>query len=74
MCTNVTSTGVVVQSPNFPGDYGNEYKYCEVTVIVPVGWMIQLKFTAFNVETDKAIVSVRKINRISAFDAAVKLV
>ncbi|XP_046462663.1 CUB and sushi domain-containing protein 2-like [Daphnia pulex] len=52
VCTNLTSAGTgVVQSPNFPGDYGYENKYCEVTIAVPVGWMIQLKFTVFNLET-----------------------
>jgi hypothetical protein len=74
MCTNVTSAGGVVQSRNFPGDYGNNSRACVVTITVPVGWMIQLKFTAFNMETDKAFVQVTKRNRISAFDAAVKLV
>jgi hypothetical protein len=74
MCTNLTSTGGVVQSANFPGDYGKEFRVCQVTITAPVGWMIQLKFTTFNLKTGKARVEVRKRNRISAFDAAVKLV
>jgi hypothetical protein len=75
MCGDVTSTtSGVVQSPKFPGDYGNGDSNCQVAITAPVGWMIQLKFTTFNVEIGKAIVGVRKRNRISAFDAAVKLV
>jgi hypothetical protein len=75
MCTNVTSGGGVVQSPNFPGDYGKENRFCYITITAPAGWMIQLKFTTFNLETGKANVEVRKRYRISAaFDAAVKLV
>ncbi|EFX67173.1 hypothetical protein DAPPUDRAFT_331310 [Daphnia pulex] len=59
MCGNVTSTGNgVVQSPNFPGDYGNEDRFCIVTISAPAGWMIQAKFTTFNLETNKAYVSV----------------
>jgi hypothetical protein len=53
MCTDVTSTGNgVVQSRNFPGDYGNEYRHCQVNIVVPAGKRIQLKFTTFNLETD----------------------
>jgi hypothetical protein len=74
MCTNVTSGGGVVQSPNFPGDYGKDARSCFVAISAPAGWMIQLKFTTFNLETGYAYVYVRKRNRISAFDAAVKLV
>jgi hypothetical protein len=53
MCTDVTSTGNgVVQSPNFPGDYGNEFRTCQVNIVVPAGKRIQLTFTTFNLETD----------------------
>ncbi len=62
MCTNLTSTGGVVQSGNFPGDYGKEFRFCKVTITTPAGWMIQLKFTTFNLETDVAFVKVRKRN------------
>ncbi|EFX67205.1 hypothetical protein DAPPUDRAFT_115656 [Daphnia pulex] len=48
----------VVQSPNFPGDYGNEDRRCRVTITAPAGWLIQLNFTTFNVEIDKAYVQV----------------
>ncbi|XP_046654283.1 CUB and sushi domain-containing protein 2-like isoform X2 [Daphnia pulicaria] len=59
VCTNVTSSGTgVVQSPNFPGDYGNKDRACVVIITAPVGWMIQLKFTTFNLETDVAYVDV----------------
>ncbi|EFX67162.1 hypothetical protein DAPPUDRAFT_115638 [Daphnia pulex] len=59
MCTKLTSTGTgVVQSPNFPGDYGNQSRFCLVTITAPAGWMIQLKFTTFNLETDKAYITV----------------
>jgi hypothetical protein len=58
MCTNVTSAGGVVQSGNFPGDYGNWDGNCGVTITTPAGWMIQLNFTTFNLETDKANVYV----------------
>ncbi|XP_046654621.1 CUB and sushi domain-containing protein 2-like [Daphnia pulicaria] len=58
MCTNLTSAGGVVQSPNFPGDYGNNDMDCEVTITTPAEWMIQLKFTTFNLETGKAYVYV----------------
>ncbi|EFX67171.1 hypothetical protein DAPPUDRAFT_261997 [Daphnia pulex] len=58
MCTNLTSGGGVVQSPNFPGDYGNEERACGVTISAPAGWLIQLKFTTFNLEADVAAVSV----------------
>jgi hypothetical protein len=65
MCGDATSaTTGVVQSPNFPGDYGNYYRrFCEITIIAPAGWMIQLNFTTFNVETDAAYVQVTKRNR-----------
>jgi hypothetical protein len=62
VCTNLTSAGGVVQSPNFPGDYGNKDRECIVIITVPAGWMIQLKFTTFNLETDKADIWVRKRN------------
>jgi hypothetical protein len=62
MCTNLTSGGGVVQSPNFPGDYGNSSRKCFVTITAPVGWMIQLKFTTFNLEKDVAFVKVRTRN------------
>jgi hypothetical protein len=71
MLTSLTSTGGVVQSPNFPGDYGNENRACLVTIVVPVGWMIQLTFTTFNLEVDKAYVQVRQRNQISAFGALI---
>ncbi|EFX67165.1 hypothetical protein DAPPUDRAFT_261987 [Daphnia pulex] len=59
MCGDVTSTtSGVVQSRNFPGDYGNENRTCYITITAPAGWMIQLNFTTFNVETDKAFVAV----------------
>ncbi|EFX73229.1 hypothetical protein DAPPUDRAFT_253493 [Daphnia pulex] len=52
MCTNVTSAGTgVIQSPNFPGDYGNEEGQCQVSIVVPAGKRIQLTFTTFNLET-----------------------
>jgi hypothetical protein len=65
MCGDATSaTTGVVQSPNFPGDYGNYYqRFCEITITAPAGWMIQLNFTTFNVETDAAYVQVTKRNR-----------
>jgi hypothetical protein len=59
MCTNLTSAGTgVVQSRNFPGDYGTEERVCEVYITTPAEWMIQLKFTTFNLETRKAFVTV----------------
>jgi hypothetical protein len=59
MCGDVTSTtSGVVQSRNFPGDYGNQSRFCTVTITAPAGWMIQLKFTTFNVEIGKANVQV----------------
>jgi hypothetical protein len=72
MCTNVTSAGTgVVQSRNFPGDYGNEDRDCAVTIIVPAGKRIQLKFTTFNLETDKGKIYVSnssiQIDCISSF-------
>jgi hypothetical protein len=61
MCTNATSAGTgVVQSPNFPGDYGKTYYGCSATIIVPIGKRIQLTFTTFNLETDKAVLQVSK--------------
>ncbi|EFX68307.1 hypothetical protein DAPPUDRAFT_260329 [Daphnia pulex] len=52
MCGNATSaTTGVIQSPNFPGDYGNDSRTCIVTITAPADWMIQLKFSTFNVET-----------------------
>ncbi len=42
----------VVQSPNFPADYGSEYKNCQVSIVVPAGKRIRLEFTTFNLETD----------------------
>jgi hypothetical protein len=62
MCNNVTSAGSgVVQSPNFPGDYGKEFRTCFVTIVVPAGKRIRLKFTTFNLEGGKANFSVRLI-------------
>ncbi|EFX61832.1 hypothetical protein DAPPUDRAFT_338007, partial [Daphnia pulex] len=58
MCTNLTSGGGVVQSPNFPGDYGNKDRYCNVRISTPEGWMIQLKFTTVNLETNIGYVEV----------------
>ncbi|EFX67169.1 hypothetical protein DAPPUDRAFT_115644 [Daphnia pulex] len=48
----------VVQSPNYPGDYGNKERYCQVIITAPAGWMIQLKFTDFNLETNIGFVTV----------------
>ncbi len=62
-CTNLTSVGGVVQSPNFPGDYGNNYLRCEVSITAPAEWMIQLNFTTFNVESGSAKLYVRKRDR-----------
>jgi hypothetical protein len=62
MCTNVTSAGTgVVQTSNFPGDYGNEDVYCQVNIVVPAGKRIRLTFTTFNLETGKADIIVRLI-------------
>jgi hypothetical protein len=61
VCTNLTSGGGVVQSPNFPSDYGKDARNCLVTIVVPAGKKIQLKFTTFNLETVKAYVRVRLI-------------
>jgi hypothetical protein len=58
MCSDVTSTGGVVQSPNFPGNYGNEDSGCAVTIVVPAGKKIQLKFTTFNLESGKSLIEV----------------
>jgi hypothetical protein len=59
MCGDVTSTTTgVVQSGNFPGDYGNEHKKCGVEITVPGGGMIQLNFTHFNLETNVCSVAV----------------
>jgi hypothetical protein len=68
------STGGVVQSGNFPGDYGKDARNCGVTITTPAGWMIQLKFTTFNLEFKKAFVYVRKRNQISALDDSVILI
>ncbi len=58
----MTSAGSgVVQSRNFPGDYGKESRNCYVTIVVPAGKRIQLTFTTFNVETGKAEIFVRLI-------------
>ncbi|EFX73226.1 hypothetical protein DAPPUDRAFT_253490 [Daphnia pulex] len=66
MCANVTSTGNgVVQSPNFPGDYGNKDRFCAVTIVVPAGKGIQLQFTTFNLETDKGDINI--LNREAAY-------
>jgi hypothetical protein len=71
MCTNVTSAGTgVVQSPNFPGDYGND-RECHVNIVVPAGKRIRLTFTTFNLEIDKGEISVSnasiQIECISSF-------
>jgi hypothetical protein len=56
----VTSAGSgVVQSPNFPADYG--YESCAVTIVVPAGKRIRLTFTTFNLEFNKAYIFVRLI-------------
>jgi hypothetical protein len=58
MCTNATSAGTgVVQSPNFPSDYGND-RECHVNIVVPAGKRIQFAFTTFNLETGKGEISV----------------
>ncbi|EFX68305.1 hypothetical protein DAPPUDRAFT_114690 [Daphnia pulex] len=52
VCTNATSAGTgVVQSRNFPGDYGKDNIDCFVTITVPEGKRIRLEFTTFNLET-----------------------
>ncbi|EFX68303.1 hypothetical protein DAPPUDRAFT_260333 [Daphnia pulex] len=56
LCTNLTSTGGVVQSPNFPGDYGNAIMFCTIFITAPAGKRIQLTFTTLNLETDKGSV------------------
>jgi hypothetical protein len=62
MCFNVTSAGSgVVQSPNFPGDYGNQSRTCLIPIVVPAGKRIRLEFTTFNLETGKADIIVRLI-------------
>ncbi|XP_046462726.1 blastula protease 10-like [Daphnia pulex] len=58
MCTNLTSGGGVVQSPDFPGDYGNDSRVCKIVITAPAGWMIQLNFTTFNLETDVGYVGI----------------
>jgi hypothetical protein len=63
MCSNLTSSGGVVQSPNFPGDYGNNYLWCEVSITAQAEWMIQLNFTTLNLESGSAKLYVRKIKR-----------
>ncbi len=58
----MTSAGTgVVQSCNFPGDYGNLYRGCIVSIVVPAGKRIRLTFTTFNLETGKANIDVRLI-------------
>ncbi|EFX73228.1 hypothetical protein DAPPUDRAFT_253492 [Daphnia pulex] len=58
MCTNLTSGGGVVQTPNFPGDYGYNDMSCLVRITAPEYWMIQLNFTTFNLETNSGSVMV----------------
>jgi hypothetical protein len=72
MCANVTSTGNgVVQSPNFPGDYGKDARTCIVSIVVPEGKKIQLTFTTFNLENGKGSMDVShvsiQIDGISSF-------
>ncbi|EFX67166.1 hypothetical protein DAPPUDRAFT_261988 [Daphnia pulex] len=63
MCSNVTSAGTgVVQSPNFPADYGNGFRTCKVTIVVPAGKKIRLEFTTFNLETRKGFIKVNDRN------------
>jgi hypothetical protein len=63
MCTNVSSAGTgVVQSPNFPGDYGSKSRICKVSIVVPAGKNIQLTFTTFNLETGKGVIKVSKVS------------
>jgi hypothetical protein len=54
-----TSIGTgVVQSPNFPADYGNKDRYCAVTIVVPAGKKIRLEFTTFNLDSNYGSIDV----------------
>ncbi|EFX73251.1 hypothetical protein DAPPUDRAFT_110058 [Daphnia pulex] len=56
-CTVDNPAGGVVQSPNFPGDYGSDERQCIITITAPAEWMIQLNFTTFNLEAEHGYVS-----------------
>jgi len=59
MCANVTSAGSgVVQSPNFPGDYGKDARSCDVSIVVPAGKKIRLEFTTFNLDSNYGSIDV----------------
>lgn len=50
-CINVTSSGGIIQSPEFPSDYGNN-RNCLYHLWAPQGNIIRLSFTTFVVAED----------------------
>ena len=64
-CVNVTSTGGVILSPNYPAQYGGDDNgfSCVYAIEVETGSRIKLNFTTFIVENGVNVVTV-KLNEI----------
>ena len=60
-CVNVTSTGGVILSPNYPADYGGDANgfSCVYAIEVETGSRIKINFTTFIVENSVDVVTVR---------------
>lgn len=56
-CSSVTSARGTVESPDYPNDYGN-FRDCTYTIDVPLGYVVQLAFTTFIVDSGWDFVTV----------------
>lgn len=56
-CVNVTSSGGVIQSPNYPDNYGQDFS-CLYLIGVPSGKRIQLTFPTFIIRTEVDLLTV----------------
>lgn len=53
ICTAITSTGGIIQSPNYPNNYytpnASGFEFCQYTIGVPPGKRVQLVFQLLNI-------------------------
>lgn len=57
LCSNFTSQGGIISSPDFPSDYGNN-RNCDITISSPSRSSISVNFTTFVVEREYDFISV----------------
>lgn len=65
-CTDLTSIGGIIRSPDYPGNYGNN-RNCSYTIEVPLEAKIKLDFTTFTVEEGHDFISVCNITYIRIY-------